>query len=59
MVEKPQYKRRVTGSEKNRVETLGKPYNRPKKNRGGSTKRNQKEQRQKNIEDQEDIYLFH
>jgi len=41
------------------VETLGKPYNRAKKNRGGGTKGNQKEQRQKNVEDQEDIYLFH
>jgi hypothetical protein len=32
---------------KNRGETLGKPYNRAKKNRGGGTKQEQKEQRQK------------
>jgi hypothetical protein len=40
------------------VETLGKPYNRAKKNRGGGTNRNTKNGG-KNIEDREDTYLFH
>jgi hypothetical protein len=35
-----------------------KPYNIAKKNRGGGTNRNKKN-RGKNIEDEEDTYLFH